>query len=193
MEFIELNPTSALAQEWFLFVDTSDFWATLIAKEIDRQSDRQWRFDGIWSYDDDHYTVPVLTGAANGKGRKILSTQGISGQVINQGRLIHIREAQRSESDVVMPSAKSLIAATMVCRKIRGAITIGSASPNQWNDEDAKTLMTVTKIIALQLDQRLVKSRKSSAPINTEGMDTVNAADAMAESVGINQDIADST
>ncbi len=54
IEFIELSPTSPLALEWFLLVDTPDFWATLIAREEPGQQDaltKGRRFDAIWSYD----------------------------------------------------------------------------------------------------------------------------------------------
>ena len=53
IEFIELSATSALAKEWFLFVNTSDFWATLIAQEIESHGSSDGRkFDCLWSYDE---------------------------------------------------------------------------------------------------------------------------------------------
>lgn len=263
VEFIELSPTSALAQEWFLFVDTPDFWATLVAQETQNDSVAGRHYDGLWSYDEavidriallmsqvmesmyrpvkdrdysqqymhiaeinsrmlnliesaetvsrrrwqqlrtlhgiadassyspsrllqstatilqsvfgasgvaisfkcdnDYYTVPVVKGEATGKGGKIALAKGISGHVICQGRLVQIRDTnQRTEVDVLMPSAKSLIAAPLICRKISGAIAIGAAESNQWNDEDAKTLMAVAKIISVQLEQLLVRTKSSS-------------------------------
>ena len=264
VEFIELSPTSALAQEWFLFVDTPSFWATLVAQESENPTAPGGRqYDGLWSYDeavidriallmsqvmesiyqpvkerdysqqythiaeinsrmlslieqtdtvsqrrwqqlrtlhgiadilstspskllqsastilqsvfgaasvaisfkldDGYYTVPVLTGEVNGKGRKIPLSRGISGQVICQGRLVQIRDTnQRSEVDVLMPTAKSLIAAPLVCRQISGAIAIGASESNQWNDEDAKTLLAVSKIISIQFEQLLGKVKSTN-------------------------------
>jgi DICT domain-containing protein len=54
IEFIEISPTSALAQEWFLLVNTPDFWATLVAQEIEGKDPAIGgrRFDGILSYDE---------------------------------------------------------------------------------------------------------------------------------------------
>ena len=264
VEFIELNPTSALAQEWFLFVDTPEFWATLVAQETDTPSPAGGRsYDGLWSYDetvidriallmsqvmesmyrpvqerrysqqymhiaeinsrmlglieqtervsqrrwqqlrtlhsiaemssnspskllqgaavilqsvfgaagvavsfkldDQYYTVPVLTGEANGKGRKISLGKGVSGHAICQGRLVQIRDTnQRSEVDVLMPTAKSLIAAPITCRQISGAISVGALEPNHWDDEDAKTLLAIAKVIAVQFEQVLIKTAARS-------------------------------
>ena len=272
VEFIELSPTSALAQEWFLFVDTPEFWATLVAKEAEDQAALSGRnYDGLWSYDEavidrisllmsqvmetmyrplkerhysqqymhiaeinsrmlnlieqtekvsqrrwqqlrtlhgisdisssspskmlqsaavilqsvfgatgvavsfkldnDYYTVPVLAGEANGKGRKIPLGNGISGQVMCQGRLVQIRDTnQRSEVDVLMPTAKSLIAAPIVCRKISGAIMVGAPESHQWDDEDAKTLLAIAKVIAVQFEQLLVKINNSNGKKGTETM-----------------------
>ncbi|NEP18968.1 MAG: GAF domain-containing protein [Leptolyngbya sp. SIO4C1] len=53
VEFIEFSPASELAKEWFLFVNTPEFWTTLVAREtagIDQTTGGR-RFDGIWSYD----------------------------------------------------------------------------------------------------------------------------------------------
>lgn len=278
VEFIELSPTSALAQEWFLFVDTPEFWATLVAKEVEGTAGGR-NYDGLWSYDeavvdrisllmsqvmesmyqpvqeriynqqymhiaeinsrmldmiekteqvsqrrwqqlrtlngiaeissnspskllqsaalilqsvfgaagvaiafkldDQHYSVPVIVGEANGKGRKISLSQGVSGQVLCQGRLVQIRNTnQRSDVDVLMPTAKSLISAPIVCRNICGAVTVGAAEPNQWTDEDAKTLMSVAKIIAIQFEQLLVKTNRSNGKKSAEptpGRNTTNA------------------
>ena len=114
--------------------------------------------------DNDYYTVPVVKGEATGKGSKVALAKGISGHVICQGRLVQIRDTnQRTDVDVLMPSAKSLIAAPLICRKITGAIAIGSPESNQWNDEDAKTLMAVAKIISVQLEQLLIKTKVSSS------------------------------
>jgi len=53
IEFIELDPTSALAREWFVLVDTSDFWTILAAQEMGGRDQVMGgrRFDGVWSYD----------------------------------------------------------------------------------------------------------------------------------------------
>lgn len=54
VEFIEIAPTSPLAQEWFLLVNTSDFWVTLVAKELLNREmfGNSRRFDGLFSYDE---------------------------------------------------------------------------------------------------------------------------------------------
>ncbi len=53
IEFMELAPSSQLAQEWFLLVNTADFWATLVAREMPGQDPitKSRRFDAVWSYD----------------------------------------------------------------------------------------------------------------------------------------------
>ena len=61
-----------------------------------------------------------------------------------------------------MPTAKSLIAAPLVCRQISGAIAIGASESNQWNDEDAKTLLAVSKIISIQFEQLLGKVKSTN-------------------------------
>lgn len=54
VEFIDIAPSSPLAREWFLLVDTPQFWTTLLTQEIEGRDvlsgGRQ--FDGIWSYDE---------------------------------------------------------------------------------------------------------------------------------------------
>lgn len=54
IEFIELQPGSELSKEWFLLVNTSDFWTTLLARELDgrEQTTGNRCFDGLWSYDE---------------------------------------------------------------------------------------------------------------------------------------------
>jgi len=54
IEFIELSPSSPLAHEWFLLVDTPDFWTTLLTQEVDGrdQATGGRRFDGLWSFDE---------------------------------------------------------------------------------------------------------------------------------------------
>lgn len=53
IEFVEIAPASALSNEWFLLVNTYDFWTTLVARELEPHpvtGDRQ--FDGIWSFNE---------------------------------------------------------------------------------------------------------------------------------------------
>jgi len=54
VEFIDIPISSPLAREWFLLVDTPDFWATLLTQEADGQDAIRGgrRFDGIWSFDE---------------------------------------------------------------------------------------------------------------------------------------------
>lgn len=54
IEFIAISPQSPLAREWFLLIDTPDFWTTLLTKEVDGRDEASGgrRFDGIWSFDE---------------------------------------------------------------------------------------------------------------------------------------------
>lgn len=54
IEFIELSPTSALGRERFLLVNTSDFWAALLAQEIEGSKTNTGAkpFDGVWFFDE---------------------------------------------------------------------------------------------------------------------------------------------
>lgn len=54
VEFIALDPTSPLADEWFVVVDTPLFWSVLSTQEVegvDPITGRR-RFDGLWSFDE---------------------------------------------------------------------------------------------------------------------------------------------
>jgi uncharacterized protein YigA (DUF484 family) len=54
VEFIELEPDSPLAQEWFLLVDTPDFWTLLSTQEKTNRRDMLSggrAFEGLWSFD----------------------------------------------------------------------------------------------------------------------------------------------
>ncbi len=56
----------------------------------------------------------------------------------------------------------------MFNRRIHGAITISHSEPHRWNEEDAQTLMTIARIIAVQLEQSLNQTKNStnsSSPI----------------------------
>lgn len=54
VEFIEISPASVLSREWFLLVNTSSFWTTLVAQEVDGRDITTGgrRFDGLWSFDE---------------------------------------------------------------------------------------------------------------------------------------------
>jgi DICT domain-containing protein/putative methionine-R-sulfoxide reductase with GAF domain len=54
IEFVEVSPSSPLAREWFLLVDTPDFWTTLLTQEVDGRDEITGgrRFDGLWSFDE---------------------------------------------------------------------------------------------------------------------------------------------
>ncbi|MBX0328282.1 GAF domain-containing protein [Oscillochloris sp. ZM17-4] len=54
IEFLEISPSSPLAREWFLLVDTPDFWTTLLTQEVEGRDAITGgrRFDGIWSFDE---------------------------------------------------------------------------------------------------------------------------------------------
>jgi len=51
-EFTALEPDSALAQEWFMVVDTPQFWTLLSTQELmpDPSTGRR-RFEGVWTFD----------------------------------------------------------------------------------------------------------------------------------------------
>lgn len=53
VEYISLDPTSPLAKEWFVLVDTPEFWTILATQEADGRDPITGgrRFDGIWTFD----------------------------------------------------------------------------------------------------------------------------------------------
>ncbi len=264
VEFIEIAPTSALSKEWFLLVDTPDFWTTLVAKEVEGQDyiTGGRRFDGLWSFDDvvvdrisllvsqimelpyqpvqqryhsrqnahitevhsrmldslegseisrqrrwvqlqtlkhiaeicagnplellhkaarilktifgttgvviairtanERCTIAAVEGEATGKGWKVPLSQGLIGRAVQQGRLIQIFEVSRNhEKEPLLPTAKSLIAVPMINRRVHGAVAVSNSEPGRWNEEDAQTLMTVARILAIQLEQAIQTAKNN--------------------------------
>jgi putative methionine-R-sulfoxide reductase with GAF domain len=55
IEFVPLPAESALRHEWFLLVDTPDFWTTLTTREVEGHDAITGgrKFDGIWTFDVD--------------------------------------------------------------------------------------------------------------------------------------------
>lgn len=53
VEFISLDTSAPLAREWFLVVDTPDFWTALLTQEAEGRDEVTGarRYDGVWSYD----------------------------------------------------------------------------------------------------------------------------------------------
>lgn len=53
VEFVALDPTSSLSREWFLVVDTPEFWTVLSTQEADGRDaiGGGRRYDGVWTYD----------------------------------------------------------------------------------------------------------------------------------------------
>ena len=53
VEFISLDASMPLAREWFLVVDTPNFWTALLTQEAEGHDEETGgrRFDGLWSYD----------------------------------------------------------------------------------------------------------------------------------------------
>lgn len=53
VEYIPLEPNSPLAREWFLIVDTPDFWALLATEEVSGEDEATGgrKFNGIWTFD----------------------------------------------------------------------------------------------------------------------------------------------
>ncbi|MEO0455023.1 MAG: DICT sensory domain-containing protein [Cyanobacteria bacterium P01_A01_bin.114] len=256
VEFIELSPGAELAKEWFLLVNTSDFWATLIARETfgtDRSTGGR-KFDGIWSYDQQvaerislllsqvmggfyepvsarnherqsehvseisgnmlaqleqseltgqrrwtqvltlqkvsevcnsraanlvqhvadifhaifgatgvaialkksaqEYSVLAVAGDADCKGWLISIHNGISGQVLDQARLIHIPDIeQQSQREVLLPKAKSLIVAPIAHRSMFGIIAVSHDQAQTWTDEDAQTVNAAANCLAVYLSR----------------------------------------
>ncbi len=54
IEYIPLDPTSPLAIEWFVLVDTPQFWTLLSTQEQDGRDEMtgRRRFDGVWTFDE---------------------------------------------------------------------------------------------------------------------------------------------
>lgn len=54
VEYIALEPSSPLALEWFLLVDTPDFWSLLSTLEVDGHDELTGnrRYDGVWTFDE---------------------------------------------------------------------------------------------------------------------------------------------
>jgi DICT domain-containing protein len=61
IEFIELAPDMPLTQEWFLLVDTPEFWTLLSTREAEGadSTSRQRGYDGVWTFD-----APVVESAS---------------------------------------------------------------------------------------------------------------------------------
>ena len=53
VEYVAVEPDSPLAREWFLLVNTPDFWVLLSTEEVAGQDEATGgrKFDGIWSFD----------------------------------------------------------------------------------------------------------------------------------------------
>lgn len=53
IEYIDIDPNSPLAQEWFLLIETPQFWTTLLTQEqTGRDRDgAERRYDGLWTYE----------------------------------------------------------------------------------------------------------------------------------------------
>lgn len=53
IEYIALDPSSPLADEWFVLVDTPNFWSILSTKEVEGRDPITGgrRFDGLWAFD----------------------------------------------------------------------------------------------------------------------------------------------
>lgn len=256
IEFVELSPTSMLSKEWFLLVNTADFWTTLVTQEVEGrdQTSGGRRFDGLWSFNEvvvdriallvsqlmetayvpihhrNHnqqnvhiseissrmltmletaeigsqrrwtqlqtvqkiaeitprtptellhdtakilntifgaagvvialarsnrqYKVAAIEGDAIGNGWKMPITEGLTGRVIQQSRLMQVAEVRQSQDgDPLLPAAKGLISAPIMHRRNHGVITLGSAEPNVWTAEDAQTVMTIGHMLAIQLEK----------------------------------------
>ena len=53
ISFIPIEPSSPLAHEWFVLVNTPQFWTALLTQEVEGRDAETGgrRFDGLWSYD----------------------------------------------------------------------------------------------------------------------------------------------
>jgi DICT domain-containing protein len=60
VEFVALHQDTALAREWFLVVDTPEFWTALLTREVEQPIPGHGRsYAGLWSYD-----APVVERAS---------------------------------------------------------------------------------------------------------------------------------
>jgi DICT domain-containing protein len=61
VEFVALDPDAPLAREWFLLVDTPEFWTLLSTREMEGADPvtGQRRFDGLWTFD-----APIVESAS---------------------------------------------------------------------------------------------------------------------------------
>ena len=54
IEYKPLSATNALSREWFVVVNTPDFWTALLTQELDgRDSQGRRRFRGLWTYNEE--------------------------------------------------------------------------------------------------------------------------------------------
>lgn len=97
------------------------------------------------------YTVSTVIGDAIGEGWTMPILEGVSGRAIQQSRLMLVEDVRfKHESDPLLPTAKSLIAAPILGR-FEGVITISTIEPNQWNEEDGQMMMSIARMLALHL------------------------------------------
>jgi DICT domain-containing protein len=100
------------------------------------------------------YMVVATAGEANGDGAKLPAGAGLVGLAIQQERLFQVDEVMnKNEGEPLLPTARSLIAAPILNRRVHGAICISNNKPNQWNSEDGLIIMAIGRLLAVQLEK----------------------------------------
>jgi GAF domain-containing protein len=105
----------------------------------------------------DQFMIFSLDGKlSTGKQRISYLGQGASGIALNQSKLISVANVlQTGEKDLLMPEAVSLVSAPIQGRRrVYGVVTVGSKTPDAWNEEDGKTVMAIATGLAVIIEQK---------------------------------------
>jgi hypothetical protein len=103
VEYVEIDTMSPLTREWFLCVDTPDFWTLLSTQEVDSGRDAingGRRYDGLWTFDVQvvERASLLLSQVSNGffqpTGRRNYESQNQHIAEMN-GRMIEMLERSR--------------------------------------------------------------------------------------------------
>jgi GAF domain-containing protein len=105
----------------------------------------------------DQFMIFSLDGKLSTGNQRMSSLgQGASGQALNQSKLISVTDAvQTGQKDLLMPEAVSLVSAPIQGRRrVYGVVTVGSKTPDAWNEEDGKTVMAIATGLAVIIEQK---------------------------------------
>lgn len=109
------------------------------------------------NFQGDQFMIFSLDGKfSNGNQRLSSLGVGASGIALNQSKLISVANVvQPGQKDILMPEAVSLISAPIPGRRrVYGVVTVGSKTPNAWNEEDGKTVMAIATGLAVIIEQK---------------------------------------